>query len=61
MPPASCINKDFLKAVFNEQKSVLENKAVRKITVPRYEELSVANFMDIMKNNQAFMAYMPEK
>ena len=37
------------------------NIKVRKITVPKYEELSVANFMALMKDDEAFMSYFPDK
>ena len=41
LPPASQVNKDFLKQVFAGEKMLLKKKAVTTIEVPHYDELSV--------------------
>lgn len=42
------VNKDFLKLVFTEQKSLLALSAVKWVSVPHYEELSVKKFWPIL-------------
>ena len=38
------MNKDFLKDVFSEKKKLLELNNVKRINVPKYNELSVCSF-----------------
>ena len=35
------MNKDFLKEVLSEKKKLLELNSVKRINVPKYDELSV--------------------
>ena len=55
------INKDFLRAVFKEEKGMFKNNDVCKIMVPQYEELSVSALMDVMSNDEVFLFYFPDK
>jgi hypothetical protein len=41
VPPAICINKDFLKQVLTEEKSLFAMHDVKWVNVPQYDELSV--------------------
>ena len=41
MPPPSQVNKDFLRLVLSDSKSLFHKKEVEYIEVPAYDELSV--------------------
>jgi hypothetical protein len=43
VPPEICINKDFLKSVLKEEKSLFSMQDVKWVNVPQYDELSVKN------------------
>ena len=60
LPPLANIGKDFLRAVLKDEKRVYKNDAVRKIVVPRYEELSVANLMETMGDDPDFLSFFPD-
>ena len=36
-------------------------KEVKWVQVPKFEELSVENIMKLMKSDEAFMSYFPDK
>jgi hypothetical protein len=55
------INKDFLKAVFAEDKDLLKLADVKFKHVPLYDELSVVQLWPPMQNDAPFMRYMPSK
>ena len=60
LPPASQINKDFLKQVFAGEKMLLKKKAVTTIEVPHYDELSVRKLWPQYKNDAEFAKYFPD-
>ena len=53
------MNKDFLKEVLGGSKKLLELNQVKRINVPKYDELSVLSFWPQMKDNPEFMQYFP--
>ena len=55
------INKDFLKEVFANEKSLLRLDQVSRINVPLYDELSVGNLWPMFKDDAQFMKYFPKK
>ncbi len=55
------INKDFLKEVFINEKSLLELNRVKFVNVPLYDELSVVNLWPRMQDDPAFLRYFPSK
>jgi len=55
LPPEYMMNKDFLKEVLTENKSLLRLDQVCRINVPLYDELSVINIWPMMKQDQKFM------
>lgn len=59
--PKSQVNKDYLKELFLEQKSLLKLSDVRSIKVPKFDELSVKNLFDRFKEDETIMKYMPNK
>ena len=61
LPPEYMMNKDFLKEVFAEHKSLLRLNEVDRINVPLYDELSVINIWPMMKEDEKFMSYFPSK
>ena len=61
VPPDTMINKDFLKAVFAEEKDLLKLAEVKFKHVPLYDELSVVALWPPMQKDAEFMRYMPSK
>ena len=61
LPPEYMMNKDFLKEVLAEDKALFKLDEVRRISVPLYDELSVANIWPMMKAEKKFMIYFPTK
>jgi hypothetical protein len=57
LPPEYMMNKDFLKEVLTENKSLLRLDEVSRINVPLYDELSVINIWPMMKQEKKFMLY----
>ena len=55
------LNKDFLKEVFIEEKSLLRLDQVKWINAPLYDELSVINLWPMMKNDEDFQRFFPSK
>ena len=55
------MNKDFLKEVLSEKKKLLELNSVKRINVPKYDELSVLSFWPQMQQDEQFMLYFPTK
>ena len=51
LPPTYMMNKDFLKEVFTEEKSLLKLDQVKRIHVPLYDELSVVKLWPMMKTD----------
>ena len=60
LPPKSQVNKDFLKAVFTEQKKLMLKKAVVSVEVPRYDELSVKALWPTLAKDATFLQYFPD-
>ena len=59
VPPDKMINKDFIKMVLTEQKSMLPLSEVRWVSVPHYDELSVKKFLPKFAEDEEFMMFMP--
>ncbi len=49
LPPEYMLNKDFLKQIFIEEKSLLNLNEVKRVNVPLYDELSVVRLWPMMK------------
>lgn len=49
------INKDFLKEVFEEKKSLMPLAMVKRVNVPHYDELSVTKIFPLLKEDAEFM------
>ena len=61
VPPFKQVNKDFLKAVFAEEKRLFKKQAVKYIQVPKYDELSVKALWHTFKDDEEFTSYFPDK
>lgn len=61
MPPEAQVNKDFLKAIFADDKKLLKKKEVDYITVPHWDELSVKKLWVDLKDDAAFNIYFQDK
>lgn len=61
VPPESMINKDFLKQILIEEKKLLSLEDLKQINIPKYDELSVKNLLPKLKEDKAFMLYLPDK
>ena len=59
LPPKSQVNKDFLKDVFANRKRLLKVTEICVITVPKYDELSVKNLFEKLKEDEELMLYLP--
>ena len=55
------LNKDFLKEVFIEEKSLLRLDQVKWINAPLYDELSVINLWPMMKDDENLKRFFPSK
>ena len=55
------INKDFLKEVFEEKKSLMPLAMVKRVNVPHYDELSVTKIFPLLKEDAEFMQFFPTK
>ena len=60
MPPKAQVNKDFLKAVFTDEKKLLLKKAITTVHVPRYDELSVKQLWPALAKDPGFRQYFPD-
>ena len=55
------VNKDFLKAVFMEEKGLLKLSEVKWKNVPFYDELAVKKIWPDVQNDPEVMFFMPSK
>ena len=55
------LNKDFLKEILTEEKSLLRLDQVNRISVPQYDELSVIKLWPMLQSDEKFMRYFPKK
>ena len=55
------VNKDFLKAVFMEEKGLLKLSEVKFKNVPFYDELAVKKIWPDVQKDPEVMFYMPSK
>ena len=51
MPPEKQVNKDFMRQVLTGEKKLLKKNKVNYIHVPAYDELSVKNLWDDLKED----------
>ena len=61
LPPLTQVSKDFLKAVFKDEKKLLKKNQVSFVHVPGWDELSVKNLWKDLKNDSAFNVYFSDK
>ena len=54
------MNKDFLKQIFADEKKLLKLSELRVVNVPKYDELSVKNVFQNLKEDKEFMQYFPD-
>ena len=55
------LNKDHLRRIFAEEKSLLKLSDVKWINVPRYDELSVENLEKQFKDDAKFHRFLPDR
>ena len=60
VPPDTMLNKDFLRLILADDKKLMPLAEVKWISVPRYDELSIKNLFDAVKEDQDVMAYFPD-
>ena len=61
MPGEKQVNKDFLKAVFSDEKKLMKKKEVDYISVPHWDELAVNKLWPQMKTDVAFNIYFQDE
>ena len=60
-PPRNQVNKDFLRQIFMDQKKLKLKKEVDYIHVAHFEELSVKNMWNDLKDDETFSIYFQDK
>lgn len=55
------LNKDFLKEILTDQKSLLRLDQVKRVSVPQFDELSVIKLWPMLQSDEKFMRYFPKK
>ena len=60
VPPTLMINKDFLKQVFANEKSLLKMSELRAVNVPKFDELSVKYVYPKIKEDPKVHKYFSE-
>jgi len=60
LPPEFMLHRDFLKQVLAGKKKLLPLKDVKKVSVPKYEELAVEKIFAIVNRDPDVMAYFPD-
>ena len=61
VPPVLMVNKDFIRQILSDEKELMEVDAIRKVNMPRYDELSVKNFWPRIQGNMRVMRFFPDK
>ena len=59
-PPHFMMHRDFMKQVLAGRKKLLPLKNVKRVTVPKYEELAVEKIFAIVNRDPDVMAYFPD-
>jgi hypothetical protein len=49
------INKDFLREVLKDEKKLMPLNMVKRVNVPKYDELSVTKIFPLLKEDVEFM------
>ena len=60
LPGYGNINKDFLRQILAEEKKVFKRTEIKTIKIPMFDELSVKNLWDEVKDDPKVMAYLPD-
>lgn len=60
-PPEKQVNKDFLKAIFADEKKLLKKKEVDFIHVPQWDELAVKKLWPDMKQDPKMAIYFQDE
>ena len=54
------LNKDFLRQILKDDKSLLKLSDVSPVHMPKYDELSVKNLYAKFKHDKEFMSHFPD-
>ena len=60
VPPATMINKDFLKQVLANDKKLIKMSALRSINVPKFDEVSVKTIWPLIKQDPEVLVFFPD-
>ena len=55
------LNKDYLRLLLKDKKKLMPIHKIKSVNVPKFDELSVKNIFPLMKKDDEFMAYFPDK
>ena len=55
------LNKDFLRQILADEKKLFKLNDVRRIEVPKYDELAVARLFAGFQDDAEMMAYFPNR
>ena len=55
------MTKDFLRSIFTEEKKLMKVGDIVQVNVPLYQELNVADVLDMFKDHKELMLYLPDR
>ena len=61
VPPASTVNRDFLRQVLKGDKKLLSMAECKFVTVPQYDELGVKHVFPKFKHDPEVMKYLQDE
>jgi hypothetical protein len=61
LPSYDCTRLAFIRAILSGAKKVIKQIEVKRISVPKYEELSVKNLYDDAMNDHDLSQYLPDR
>ena len=61
LPPTENVTKDFLRSVFTEEKKLMKMGDVVNINVPLYQELNVADVLEVFKDHEELKRHLPDR
>jgi hypothetical protein len=60
LPPYKQVNKDFFKLLLKDEKRAFKVTQVRQIIVPKLDELGIKYMLQMVKDDEELMMYLPD-
>ena len=61
LPPIENLTKDFLRSIFTEEKKLMKMADVVAVNVPLYQELNVADVLEMFKDHVELKRHLPDR